>query len=238
MTPDVTLTGLLHTIAGAPDAGTVSITLVNYGSNQPQVQGNSIMSQVVTKVQAASDGTFSVNLWGNDQITPQNTLYEVAIYPSGSQAVTSVKTYRLNSGTYDLSNLIPVQTSLPPSAFTPVVSVNGKTGYITLTAADLGSSQTFQYVNSTTTTTVDFSQSVHWTITLKGAATINFANAQPLPMTLIITQDSTGSWPVSWASNIPGPPPPPGSNPGSSTVYQFAFDGTNFILSNSPIATG
>jgi hypothetical protein len=141
MTPSVTLTGKLQTISGADDAGYVVITLINYGCNQPEVSGNSIVSDVTNKVQAAEDGTWSVNLWGNHQIWPKNTLYEIAVYPSSdtdTAAETSVAKYKLDTpGTFDLIDLIPAVTVLPPAAYTPVTSVNGRSGSVVLTAADV-----------------------------------------------------------------------------------------------------
>ena len=100
MTPSVTLHGTLTDISGAPAAGYVVITLINYGAYPPNVAGTSLLSLHTQTVQANPDGTWSATLWGNDQITPANTLYEINI---GGVAAK----YRLNSGSYDLSELTP-----------------------------------------------------------------------------------------------------------------------------------
>lgn len=51
MTPAVTLTGTLKTVAGDPAAGSVLVIQINYGANQPEVSdGACIVSEVAQRV--------------------------------------------------------------------------------------------------------------------------------------------------------------------------------------------
>jgi hypothetical protein len=108
----ITLTGSFESLTGA-GVGYVSLTLVNYGTNVPRLNGAGVL--VNTTYQTSAGSNFSVSLWGNDAITPANTYYQVAYFSAGSGLI-ATELYQLNgSGTYDLSELTPVvaSTSLP-----------------------------------------------------------------------------------------------------------------------------
>lgn len=138
--PGVTLSGKIQSITGANDAGTVTITLQNYGGNPPLVSGSSQVAVVATVVQAAADGTWSTTLWGNDQLSPSNTYYTVIVTTSNQVKVWSAA-YVINSGTYDISNLQPL-LSVTPTPTPSGAIVNNPTGpqqisNYSLTAPDL-----------------------------------------------------------------------------------------------------
>jgi hypothetical protein len=101
----ITLTGNFEALTGSGN-GYVIIALVNYGTNIPRLSGAGV---IVNPVYQTSPGSsFSVNLWGNDAITPANTYYQVSYYGAGSTLIAS-EIYQLNgSGTYDLSTLTPI----------------------------------------------------------------------------------------------------------------------------------
>jgi hypothetical protein len=110
--PGVFLSGTITSIAGASQAGTVTATLGYFGSNPPIITGSSALVPITVSTVAASNGTWALNLWGQDQITPVGTIYTIAITPAGSYQAIWIAEYVMTSGTYDLSTLTPA-TSLP-----------------------------------------------------------------------------------------------------------------------------
>lgn len=106
--PAVTLTGTITGISGVSQAGTVTATLSNYGSNPPIITGAAQLAPITVSTTAASNGTWSLTLWGNDQITPINTFYTIAITPAGTYAALWIAEYTILSGSYDLSTLTPI----------------------------------------------------------------------------------------------------------------------------------
>jgi hypothetical protein len=139
--PSVTLTGTLKTIAGANDPGSVRIILVNIGAFVPVALGTEgggsgdglglvedgyVLSEIEQDIQAAPNGTWSATLWGNYQLSPMGTYYQISIYPSGSTAPACEGAYQFDTaGTFDLSVLSPVY---PPDQPSPVVEVEGAQG--------------------------------------------------------------------------------------------------------------
>jgi hypothetical protein len=123
--PAVTLSGTLQNVAGAGSAGTVIISLVNFGDNPPEVSGTMLAAPVSISVQAAANGTWSTTLWGNDQLSPKNTFYQVQVIPAGAQVPAWSASYIFNSGTYDLSTQTPVsqtQQPVPPYVLSGIVA--------------------------------------------------------------------------------------------------------------------
>lgn len=103
----ITLTGNFESLTGSGN-GYVIVTLVNYGTNIPRLYGGGV---IVNPVYQTSPGAnFSVNLWGNDAITPANTYYQVAFYGAGAgQSLIATEIYQFNgSGTFDLSGMSPI----------------------------------------------------------------------------------------------------------------------------------
>src|SRR4051812_40575914 len=100
-TPGVTITGTIETLAGSGNAGTITFTLVNYGSLMPLISGTAVLAPVEIVCQAAADGTFSQTLWGTYQINPNNTFYEVKLTSADGQQV-RVASYQFNTaGSFD-----------------------------------------------------------------------------------------------------------------------------------------
>lgn len=121
--PGVTLTGKVQTITGANDAALVTATLQNYGGNAPTITGTAQVAAVAASAQALADGTWSLTLWGNDQIAPPNTYYTITIVSSTGVSLWSAA-YTINSGSYDLSNLQPLAAILPVAMPSGVVVTN------------------------------------------------------------------------------------------------------------------
>lgn len=112
--PGVHLSGIITDTSGNPNAGTVTIILGNYGANAPVITGYSELAPISVSVTANGSGVWSASVYGEDQINPINTTLTVQITPAGSNAVLWIAEYVIKSGTYDLSNLIPVGTTIPP----------------------------------------------------------------------------------------------------------------------------
>src|SRR5262245_15403033 len=120
--PGVTLSGTIQDITGTGIAGTLVFTLCNFGDLPPQITGTSQIAPLKLSVTAAGNGAWSVTLWGNDQISPNTTYYQVQTIPAGATGPAWAVAYQLNSGTYDLSTQTPIITITPPPPF--VLSVN------------------------------------------------------------------------------------------------------------------
>lgn len=111
--PGVTLNGKIRDISGNLISGTVTATLGNYGINPPVIIGDSELAPILVSTTANGSGVWSLTLWGSDQISPINTTYTIAITPANSNVAIWIADYLINSGTYDLSNLIPLISSPP-----------------------------------------------------------------------------------------------------------------------------
>lgn len=109
-TPAVILSGKLKDLTGAANAGRLTFTLCNFGDTPPLVQDTAVLADITQTVQAAADGSFSVALWGNDQLAPAGTFYQVEI-DAAEGAQVMVASYLFNSGTFDLSSVAPLDTT-------------------------------------------------------------------------------------------------------------------------------
>lgn len=130
-TPGVTITGKLEDPSGAANAGQLVWTLVNFGDFPPLVNGTALLAPVTITTQAAGDGTFSQVLWGNYQLSPSNTFYQLSLVSAaGAQII--VAAYQFNAGgSFDLSTLVPISGSTPPIFIpTAVTSFNTRTGAV------------------------------------------------------------------------------------------------------------
>lgn len=119
-TPDVTLTFTLLDYQGnelgtATQPAWLRIALCNYGSNLPRVSGAGIIGEVSSWfVDIPYFGTEdSIELWGNDQITPAGTYYTVSVLDTNKNVV-QTQIYVFDAGTYDLSSATPVNPPNPP----------------------------------------------------------------------------------------------------------------------------
>lgn len=130
LTPQITITGNLQQVTGVINSGSVQFELVNFGSTVPRVSGTAIL--VVTSFQAQADGSgnFSVTLWGTDVVTPSGVFYAVTFYSDTGAPVMTLPYQFVGTGTFDLSQVIPMgqtvivaapqPTSAVPQIFTPI----------------------------------------------------------------------------------------------------------------------
>lgn len=113
--PSITLTATLQDLAGGPvgtsaNPSKLAIALCGFGPYLPRVGGTSLLAKVGPWYLESTNGSFSTQLWGNDVISPGNTYYTIALI-DGAGNVVQCGMYQLTgSGTFDLSNLLPIVT--------------------------------------------------------------------------------------------------------------------------------
>lgn len=142
--PSVTVTGSLQDLTGAANVGSVQIQLQNYGNNVPRVSGTSILVQLITTAVANGSGAFSVTVWGNDQITPNDTYYIVQFLDAAGAVIASIPYRFTGSGTVDLSSLTPL-TVFPTASTTkiPFSRLSGNIATAQMNSGTNASSSTF-----------------------------------------------------------------------------------------------
>lgn len=135
--PPITLNAHLETIlATADEAGYLQIALCNFGLIPPCIPGVAMLANAgIPQTFGPQGGSpLSVQLWGNDVITPAGTFYSIAVL-DGRKNIVQGGCYELTgAGPYDLSNLapiLPVPYSYPgpyvlnPAASGPLVLSTG-----------------------------------------------------------------------------------------------------------------
>jgi len=133
--------GNLQSLSGGAIAqGTVIFELGNIGAGNPiGISGTSLFPNLKYTVQTAGDGSFNVNLWGNDSINPANTIYNVTYRDSFGNEVGPIQ-YLIQGVACDLNATIPVTSTVPPvlASYAPFGTKafgNGLGGQLMLTTA-------------------------------------------------------------------------------------------------------
>jgi hypothetical protein len=156
--PACTITGTLTDTAGNGIPATVKLLLVNY-LMPPFVAASNVFSQLCISTTANSEGVFSLSFFGNYQISPSNTYYQLSWQIPGNSAFnenTIISGYVFNSaGTFDLSTLIPLSTPLtggtvslvPQYVEVPGGAINSENVTFTLQNIPIPSSSLSLYVN-------------------------------------------------------------------------------------------
>lgn len=107
-TPQITLTATLDDLTGAAAGSTANpsrlrIMLCGFGLTLPQIVGTSTLAKIVMD-QLSTGGEITVELWGNDQITPPDTFYAITVI-DGLGNVVQCGAYRFTgTQTIDLSD--------------------------------------------------------------------------------------------------------------------------------------
>ena len=169
MPTPVTITGTCLSLFGS-STGSVSATLTNYGQLQPTVSGVGVITTLT--VSSAVGSTFSIQLWGADQVTPANTYYIFSFKNANGQVVSTVSYQILvaNGSTQDISTVTPMVTNLAPySAAGNLIfaTPNGASGTPTLRAMVLADIPAIPESKVTSLTT-DLASKVPQTTTVNG----------------------------------------------------------------------
>lgn len=115
LTPQIVIQGTLQDIFGDPDSGSLlNVQLCGFGSVLPRVVGTSIIAAVEQTIDC-TNGTFSVEIWGNDVITPGGTYYTLQLIDDEGNVLQTAAYQLFGNGTQDISNLVPFVTVALPS---------------------------------------------------------------------------------------------------------------------------
>jgi hypothetical protein len=110
-----TVTGNLKALTnGSIAQGLVIFQLANTGSGNPIiVSGTAIFPSLKIITQSAADGSFSQTLWGNDNISPSNTIYNVTFRDAQGNEVGPIQ-YSITGSSVNLNSLSASSTTSPP----------------------------------------------------------------------------------------------------------------------------
>jgi hypothetical protein len=94
--------------------GKVLFQLTNTGTGNPiGVTNTAIIPQLTYTAVTSVNGTFSISLWGNDNINPANTLYSVTFFDNFGNSMGPVL-YSITGASVNLNTAIAVSTVSPP----------------------------------------------------------------------------------------------------------------------------
>jgi hypothetical protein len=182
-----TITGTLQTILDeAVDQGIVEVALCGYGSRVPRINAQGLGARVTDDVDVGTDGTFTFDVAGNDQIAPQGTYYTVTVKDDNGDIV-QVNAYQFLSTTpdYDLNLIDPYDPNTPPPPLPPIIN-----NLLLIVAY----SPTAQFPGDVFTS---------WQITLAGDCAPTFVSLVDGNLyTLIVKQDGTGGHQLTWPANV------------------------------------
>ena len=106
-----TVTGNAKNLVGASaGGGTITFNISNY-SGPIYVTGTGVVVPIVVQGSVKSDGSFSVGVYGNDTLSPANTLYDVKIVVNGG---TFEALYSITGSTFNINSATPVGTPSAP----------------------------------------------------------------------------------------------------------------------------
>lgn len=251
--PAVFVSGTVQDLGGNGNAAQIVFTLVNTGGLIPYISGTMQTAIFQYSVTAASNGVWSANIYGLDQLTDGlNMLYQVQCFPLNDGVVSNSPSwtalYNLTSGTYDLSTQPPI--GVPPG--TPIIPYITN-GIAAQTAPNgdfltgINSLGVFSYalpaavVPITYSATPTFSGSgmpiVTFVITLTGNVTSSTLSGVSTGALVIfkIIQDGTGGHTFVWPANTQG-----GmvidTDASSVNMEMFMFDGTNLLAVSAGVS--
>jgi hypothetical protein len=115
--PCIVVGNLIQLSNGVIAQGQVIFELANTGVGNPiTVIGSGIFPALKYVVYSAADGSFSQALWGNDNINPANTIYNVTYRDNFGNEVGPIQ-YSITGLTVNLDNLAAVTSVSPPILF-------------------------------------------------------------------------------------------------------------------------
>jgi hypothetical protein len=204
-----TLTGKLESIlTEAVESGSIVIALCGYGPQVPRLQGQSLLARVTTQeIEAGSNGTFTAEVPGNDEIAPAGTYYTVTVKNDNGDVVQTNAYLFLDDQTYDLDSTEPFDPTQPIPPLPPLI-INQ-----------------LQILPPLADMVFDGSTYTAFKLTLPGnISTVTIENMIPGNLyTFIIVQDATGNHLFPWPANVHNAPTvDPQAN--STTIQTFVAD--------------
>jgi hypothetical protein len=182
----------------APSNVRICFTLLNYSPNMPRVIGTgAIVAQKNYCIVPAADGSYSINLYGNNLITPISTNWRVDLTFNNIQQ--SSATYLINHSPFNLDNETPLSATTPAGPnqvvtqafpFTQLVPAttwtiphNFNDPYTTVYVTDTSGNQIFPSTTNCRTNpnscTLTFAAPTAGFATAMHAGGINIATSQP-----------------------------------------------------------
>lgn len=248
-TPNITLAGILLDIFGAPDAGFMTITLVGFGSAAPRIVGTAMLAPTApVDVEALANGSYSFQLWGNDQITPTGSYYTIKISDSDGNVV-QLNAYQFaGTHSYDLSNVDPfIPVPVPPTPANAVLKNPPGGGGITQTinssiviTGNLTVDGTINFNFAMATVPInaghpifDGTQGLGQYLVLTQDVSSSTAINQPhgIPVTFVLKQDGTGGRSMTWPALFVNPPAVnPAPNGVTIQSFVLAPDGNYYAI--------
>jgi hypothetical protein len=122
--PDVHVTGKLDSVIGTsgaskPTQGWVEVQLCNYAGQVPDIPSEGTVAKLTDKVRVNADGTWTIDLYSNVLIYPQETYYTFTIMDKNGD-IAQIKAYRfVAAGSFDFATLRPIDPNIPPSNLPP-----------------------------------------------------------------------------------------------------------------------
>jgi hypothetical protein len=189
-----TITGTLSTFFEATDTpdtdsiATIDIALCNYGSQVARAKGTTLLADVTLKglSVSATDGTFDIELAGNDVIYPTGTYYTFTVKDGNGDIIQCNAYFFLDANNYDLNMEQPFDPSQPASPLPPLI---------------ISQLVTFAYQPNIN---VDATTGLAFQFNLTGDTEVTFA-VPPVPgnlYTLIVQQDAAGGHQLLWNGTV------------------------------------
>jgi hypothetical protein len=241
--PQITLTATLQDATGATDVGAqLRITLAGFGGIVPRVNGTSMLSRVQKKAAQTAGGAISVNIFGNDVITPgpNLTFYCIEIFDSKNNIVQSGNYQLSGAGSIDLSTLNQYFPPPPPVLGQSAVITNPPGGALqtingsitivgNLIVTGTISNNALFTVASSASPLFNGAQGGSFKMVLTSDTVmqnvVNMANKLIVP--IMIQQDGTGGHAFTWGGNVKGGNAVnPGPNARSIQTFFPDTDGT------------
>ena len=132
-----TVTGNIELLTGiAAVNGSIVFRLQNYATNVPRVTGTATLVAPTTTVTPDGTGFFTLQLWGNDNITPAGTYYEVTFIGDLYGTIINSENFVITGATLDLNTATPISVApivpvIPPTADTTYLRVDASNTNLT-----------------------------------------------------------------------------------------------------------
>lgn len=193
-TPQITLLATLDDILGAAAGSTANpaklqIALCAYGPQPPRVSGTAMLAKVLYTILSAGS-PISVTLWGNDQILPAGTFYQITIFDGENNVVQSAAYQFSGTHVYDLSTLTPFNPSPPVPAPSGAVLLNPPGG---LAATQTINSNVHILGNLTVDGTINFTFAFSMYTAPIAAGAVLFDGTMGTGMYLVLSANVTSS---------------------------------------------
>lgn len=181
-----TISGTLASIADdEAEIGSIEVALCGYGPQVPRGAGSMFARPTAAQVTPGSDGSFSVEVPGNDVILPSGTYYTITVKNSNGEIVQCNAYLFQDADDYDLDETNPFDPSLPIPPL-PAAIVNQ-----------------LQVLTDQASYVYDGLSWLSFKAVLNQNATIDISDPQPGNLyTFIIVQDGAGGHAVTWSAQI------------------------------------